>query len=56
MIPTEIYGEVNESEDPIRLLTGNMENNAFSCKFGKEDYSVIVFDYPQTGVLNIEFK
>lgn len=56
MIPTEIYGEVNESEDPIRLLTGNMENNAFSCKFGEEDYSVIVFDYPQTGVLNIEFK
>jgi hypothetical protein len=46
----------NESEDPIRLLTGNMENNAFSCKFGEEDYSVIVFDYPQTGVLNIEFK
>lgn len=54
MIPTEIYGEADENENPIRLLVGSMENNAFSNKFDTE-YSVIVFDYPQTGVLNIEF-
>lgn len=63
MIPTELYSEIiaegidNTPPDPIKLLVGNMECNAIEEYFGKLSgtYTVIVFQWPQTGILNIEF-
>lgn len=68
LIPSEIYtgkrvvdskdGSVSlvDPDDPIRLYVGNMESNSFNIYYESvSGYTVIILEWPQTGILNLEF-
>lgn len=52
LIPEEIY---NVTDDPIKVLVGNMETSSYNIFMNQGGYVLIKFERPQTGILNIEF-